>query len=87
MRGQSLSVDGIPVALAPAPLTLLRALMEAVGALLSPAELLAAMGVGDADHALHMTISRLRAALPDATLVETVLKRGYRLRPATTMAP
>ncbi|PYI37640.1 uroporphyrinogen-III synthase [Arthrobacter psychrolactophilus] len=87
MRGQSLCVDGIPVTLAPAPLTLLRALMEADGALLSPAELLAAMGVGDADHALHMTISRLRAALPDATLVETVLKRGYRLRPATTMAP
>ncbi|ALV44596.1 uroporphyrinogen III synthetase [Arthrobacter alpinus] len=86
IRGQSLSVDGVPVPLAPAPLQLLKALMEAGGTIRSHAELLTAMGVGDADHALHMTISRLRAALPDPTIVETVLKRGYRLRPPTNMA-
>ncbi|MGA7205761.1 MAG: winged helix-turn-helix domain-containing protein, partial [Specibacter sp.] len=81
VRGQSLCVNGIPVALAPAPLQLLRALMGAGGAVRSHAELAEAMGLADADHALHMTISRLRAALPEPALVETVVKRGYRLRP------
>ncbi|MGA7205684.1 MAG: uroporphyrinogen-III synthase [Specibacter sp.] len=81
IRGQSLRVDGVDVPLAPAPLQLLRALMGAGGAVRSHAELAEAMGVGDADHALHMTISRLRAALPEPALVETVVKRGYRLRP------
>ncbi|MHA7304929.1 uroporphyrinogen-III synthase [Arthrobacter sp. TMN-49] len=80
IRGQSLSIDGAPVPLAPAPLQLLRALLSANGAVLSHGELAAEMGVGDADHALHMTISRLRAALPDPAIVETVVKRGYRLR-------
>ena len=80
VRGQSLSVDGVPIPLAPAPLQLLRALMRAGGAVLSHADLAAEMGLGDADHALHMTISRLRAALPDPAIVETVVKRGYRLR-------
>lgn len=87
IRGQSLSVNGIPVPLAPAPLQLLRALMEADGAILSHSELSAAMGVSEADHALHMSISRLRAALPDHAIVETVLKRGYRLRRPAHMAP
>jgi uroporphyrinogen-III synthase len=31
-------------------------------------------------HALDMTVSRLRSALPDTRLVETVVKRGYRIR-------
>jgi uroporphyrinogen-III synthase len=92
VRGQSLSVNGVPVPLAPAPLQLLKALMEGGGAIRSHGELSAAMGVGEADHALHMTISRLRAALPDPAIVETVLKRGYRLRqpaqtPPSHMAP
>ncbi|MHA7269363.1 uroporphyrinogen-III synthase [Arthrobacter sp. HLT1-20] len=80
VRGQSLTVDGIPIPLAPAPLQLLRALMRAGGAVVSQADLAAEMGQGDADHALHMTISRLRSALPDPAIVETVVKRGYRLR-------
>ena len=54
--------------------------MDADGAIASQAELAAAMGLGESEHALHMTISRLRAALPDPGMVETVLKRGYRLR-------
>lgn len=87
VRGQSLSVNGMVVPLAPAPLQLLRALMEGDGAILSHRELSAAMGVGEADHALHMSISRLRASLPDPAIVETVLKRGYRLRQAAHMAP
>lgn len=80
VRGQSLSVNGLPVPLAPAPLQLLKVLMAGGGAISSHGELSAALGMGDTDHALHMAISRLRAALPDPAIVETVLKRGYRLR-------
>lgn len=80
MRGQSLRVDGVPVSLPPAPLQLLKALMTGDRAIKSQAELSSALGLGDAEHSLHMTISRLRAALPDPSIVETVLKRGYRLR-------
>lgn len=79
VRGQSLSVDGVPVPLAPAPLQLLKALMTGGGAISSQAELSAALGLGGG-HALHMAVSRLRAALPNPGIVETVLKRGYRLR-------
>ena len=80
VRGSVLLAGGIQVPLAPAPLHLLRALMAAGGAVRSHAELAAELGPGESDNALHMTISRLRAALPDPTVVETVVKRGYRLR-------
>ncbi|ALO67756.1 uroporphyrinogen III synthetase [Arthrobacter alpinus] len=80
VRGQSLLVNGRPVPVAPAPLQLLKLLMGAGGGVLSPSELAAGSGSLEGDHALHMTISRLRAALPDASIVETVVKRGYRLR-------
>lgn len=80
VRGSVLLAGGIPVPLAPAPLHLLRALMAAGGAVRSHAELAAELGPGESDNALHMAVSRLRAALPDPTVVETVVKRGYRLR-------
>lgn len=38
----------------------------------------AAAGAG-AEHALDVAMSRLRQSLPDAGLVSTVIKRGYRL--------
>ncbi|ALE05180.1 uroporphyrinogen III synthetase [Arthrobacter sp. ERGS1:01] len=84
VRGQSLRIDGVDIPLAPAPLQLLRALMGAGGAVRSHAELAADMGLAESDHALHMTISRLRAALPEPSIVETVVKRGYRLRAASS---
>jgi uroporphyrinogen-III synthase len=31
------------------------------------------------DHAVDVAISRLRQSLPDARLVSTVIKRGYRI--------
>lgn len=79
LRGKNLRVDGNPVELAPAPLGLFRALIEANGAVLSR-EQLAGILAGDAgEHALDMTISRLRKSLPHPGLVATVIKRGYRL--------
>lgn len=80
VRGQSLLVNGLPVPIAPAPLQLLKLLMGAGGGVLSHSELAAGSGSLESDHALHMTMSRLRAALPDPSIVETVVKRGYRLR-------
>jgi uroporphyrinogen-III synthase len=80
VRGQALLIDKVPVPLAPAPLQLLKSLISAGGAVRSQGELAAGLGLGGAGHSLHMTISRLRAALPDPGVVETVVKRGYRIR-------
>ncbi|RAN69425.1 uroporphyrinogen-III synthase [Bacillus sp. SRB_336] len=78
VRGQSLLVDNVPVPLAPAALQLLKALIDARGAVRSQDELATRLGLGG--HALHMAVSRLRGALPDPGVVETVVKRGYRIR-------
>lgn len=79
LRGKNLRIGGNPVELAPAPFGLFRALAEANGAVLSR-EQLAGILAGDAgEHALDMTISRLRKSLPHSGLVATVIKRGYRL--------
>ncbi|PYI65837.1 uroporphyrinogen-III synthase [Arthrobacter livingstonensis] len=80
VRGQALLINKVPVPLAPAPLQLLKALISAGGSVRSQGELAAELGVGEAEHALHMTMSRLRASLPDPGVVETVVKRGYRIR-------
>ncbi|WP_400159493.1 uroporphyrinogen-III synthase [Arthrobacter sp. BPSS-3] len=80
LRGRSLRIDGEPVELAPAPLLLMRALLGAGGAVLSRESLSELLELRGSVHALDMTVSRLRSALPDASLVETVVKRGYRLR-------
>jgi uroporphyrinogen-III synthase len=47
---------------------------------LSRAELLNALrGQGQDEHAVEVTIARLRSALDEPRLIETVMKRGYRL--------
>ena len=82
LRGAELrlcEVSAEPVRLAPGPLALLRALMEAEGAVLSRDDLLEKVRCCDSGHALEMWVSRLRRALP-VDLVQTVVKRGYRIR-------
>ncbi|WP_246126109.1 uroporphyrinogen-III synthase [Nesterenkonia populi] len=69
-----------PVRLAPGPLSLLRALMEVKGATLSREHLLEQVRYCDSEHALEMWVSRLRKALPESDLVQTVVKRGYRIK-------
>lgn len=71
--------DATPVQLAPGPLALMRALMKAQGAVLSREHLLAVLPHCGSEHALEMWVSRLRQALPDPSMVKTVVKRGYRL--------
>ncbi|TQJ35853.1 uroporphyrinogen-III synthase [Arthrobacter sp. SLBN-122] len=80
LRGRSLRVDGQAVELAPAPLLLLRALLGAGGAVLSRESLSDLLELRGSVHALDMTVSRLRSSLPDGKLIETVVKRGYRIR-------
>jgi uroporphyrinogen-III synthase len=80
LRGRSLRIDGGAVELAPAPLLLMRALLGAGGAVLSRESLSELLELRGSVHALDMTVSRLRSALPDGRLVETVVKRGYRIR-------
>jgi uroporphyrinogen-III synthase len=80
VRGHAALVDGQPRTLPQAPMAVLRALFAAGGRVLSRAELLAALPRGADAHAVEVAVARLRAALGDADLVQTVMKRGYRLR-------
>ena len=86
IRGHALVVDGTLVPVQVGPLAVLRALATHPGRVLSVAEIRARMPQASHvdDHAIEMAVSRLRGSLdhsglrgPD--LVQTVMKRGYRL--------
>jgi uroporphyrinogen-III synthase len=79
LRGQLASLDGRPLTLSPAPLAMLRAIARRPGQVVDRTTLLAALpGAGDL-HAVEVAIARLRAGLGCVGVVETVVKRGYRL--------
>jgi len=80
LRGHAAVVDGTIRPLPQAPMAVLRALAAAEGRVLSRAALLAALPRGSDEHAVEMTIARLRTALGGAEFVQTIVKRGYRLR-------
>ena len=85
LRGHSVLVDGEPIELTSRQAGVLSALLAAGGNVLSRSELLAqAWAQEPADeHAVEMTVTRLRATLgPAGSVVETVIKRGYRLAAA-----
>lgn len=79
LRGSLAIVDGTPVRLTPASLSLFRALVAANGAIVSRRELSIALDGGGDEHALEVSLSRLRQSLGRPGLVSTVVKRGYRL--------
>lgn len=82
LRGQVVHVDGRPVSLTARQAAVLRALLDGAGKVLSRQDLLAVVwGEEPADeHTVEMTVGRLRAALgPGTRVIETVVKRGYRL--------
>ncbi len=80
LRGHALVVDDTLYPLPPASLAVLRALADRPGRVYSRAELIAALPASEAgEHAVEMAVTRLRAAVADVKLVETVIKRGYRL--------
>ena len=80
LRGHAAVVDGRLKPLAPAPMAVLRALADCPGRVLSRAALLHALPRGADEHAVEMAVARLRAALGGTGYVQTVVKRGYRLR-------
>jgi uroporphyrinogen-III synthase len=80
VRGRAVMVDGRPIRIAPAPIAVLRRLAESPGELLSGTELGSALpSPQQGDHAVEMAVCRLRRALDGIPLVETVMKRGYRI--------
>lgn len=89
LRGHSVLVDGVPVSLTARQSAVLSALLEVgPGRVLSRGELLRRAWRDEPadEHAVEMTVARLRGALgPAGKAIETVVKRGYRLasQPAT----
>ena len=80
LRGQAVLVDGVLRAVPPTGMALLRALARRPGRVVVRPELLRALpGGGDDEHAVETAVARLRAALGEPRLVQTVVKRGYRL--------
>lgn len=79
LRGHAAIVDGDLKPLAPAPMAVLRALATAPGRVLSRAVLLRALPRGADEHAVEMAVARLRAGLGAPGVIQTVVKRGYRL--------
>jgi uroporphyrinogen-III synthase len=78
VRGYAAVLDGRLVEPAPGPMAVLRALARRPGAVVSRADLIRELSGGGDAHAVEMAVTRLRAAL-GAPVVETVVKRGYRL--------
>ncbi|WUI03386.1 uroporphyrinogen-III synthase [Spirillospora sp. NBC_00431] len=92
LRGHAVVLDGGLRPIAPAPMAMLRALARRPGHVVSRAELCGALpgrpGGGPAtgaarpgadEHAVEMAVARLRRGLGRPGIVETVVKRGYRL--------
>ncbi|MGV9346372.1 uroporphyrinogen-III synthase [Streptomyces spiralis] len=86
IRGHAVLVDGDLKPVPPAGMALLRALARRPGWVVARADLLRALpGAGRDEHAVETAMARLRTALGAPKLIQTVVKRGYRLAldPAT----
>ncbi|WTG50217.1 uroporphyrinogen-III synthase [Actinacidiphila glaucinigra] len=80
IRGHAALVDGELRAVPPAGMALLRALARRPGWVVSRADLLQVLpGAGRDEHAVETAMARLRVALGTPKLIQTVVKRGYRL--------
>lgn len=80
IRGHAVIVDGALRPVPPAGMSLMRALSRRPGWVVARAELLRALpGAGRDEHAVETAMARLRTALGAPKLIQTVVKRGYRL--------
>ncbi len=80
VRGSAVVVDGRLRPVPPGPMAVLRALARRPGRVVLRADLLAELPGGGADeHAVEAAIARLRSSLGAPKVVQTVVKRGYRL--------
>ncbi|MFG2624901.1 uroporphyrinogen-III synthase [Streptomyces sp. NPDC048473] len=80
IRGHAVIVDGELRPVPPAGMALLHALARRPGWVVARADLLRALpGSGTDEHAVETAMARLRTALGAPRLIQTVVKRGYRL--------
>ncbi len=79
VRGHAAVVDGQLMPLTSASMALLRELATRPGNVVSRADLLKITPGEGGEHAVEVAIGRLRTALGDPRIVQTVMKRGYRL--------
>ncbi|WP_076479749.1 uroporphyrinogen-III synthase [Williamsia sterculiae] len=80
VRGCAVVVDGELRTPPGASFALLKALTRIPGRVVSRRALLAELPGGGTDtHAVEMAITRLRSGLGDSKMIQTVVKRGYRL--------
>ncbi|MFF8383133.1 uroporphyrinogen-III synthase [Streptomyces kanasensis] len=88
IRGHAVLVDGALRPVPPAGMSLLHALARRPGWVVPRAELLRALpGAGRDEHAVETAMARLRSALGAPKLIQTVVKRGYRLALDPTADP
>lgn len=80
VRSATVAVDGDIRTVPPAAMSLLRRLMAHPGWVVSREELLAKLPGGGGDtHAVETAMARLRSSLGAPRVIQTVVKRGYRL--------
>ncbi|TQK44898.1 uroporphyrinogen-III synthase [Streptomyces sp. SLBN-118] len=80
IRGHAVLVDEELRPVPPAGMALLRALSRRPGWVVSRSDLLGVLpGAGRDEHAVETAMARLRTALGAPKLIQTVVKRGYRL--------
>ncbi|MEU8627249.1 uroporphyrinogen-III synthase [Streptomyces sp. NPDC048669] len=80
IRGHAVLVDGELRPVPPAGMALLHTLARRPGWVVARADLLRALpGSGTDEHAVETAMARLRTALGVPRIVQTVVKRGYRL--------
>lgn len=80
IRGHAVVVDGELRPVPPAGMAMLRALARRPGWVVSRGDLLRCLpGAGRDEHAVETAMARLRTALGAPKLIQTVVKRGYRL--------
>ncbi|MEU3016774.1 MULTISPECIES: uroporphyrinogen-III synthase [unclassified Nocardiopsis] len=78
-RGHAVLVDGVVHPLSPTLMRLVRALAHRPGQVLDRSRLLTCLGEDADAHAVETAVARLRTALGDPRIIQTVVKRGYRL--------
>jgi uroporphyrinogen-III synthase len=80
VRGHAVLIGGTPHTLAPAAMAILEVLAAKPGKVVGKDQLIEALPRGNDGHAVDVAVARLRIALGSGRHIETVIKRGYRLR-------
>ncbi|QUX26648.1 uroporphyrinogen-III synthase [Nocardiopsis akebiae] len=79
LRGHAVLVDGTVRTLSPTLMRVLRELARRPGQVLDRTRLLTCLGEDADAHAVETAVARLRTALGAPRIIQTVVKRGYRL--------